>query len=314
MKKILLLFFLLFNIHSAICHSKQSTSIPRNVLQPYILEEFFSGYEIEVADNTLGISIILSEEEEQSMKGKLAGMYSPEVKESLIESIDKLGSNSAPYSTLDFGKEVYSRDNPFFSIQKGQLAYAVGTDPKLSKITDIVIVYKSADGNSFLIQIIDERLKGIARRLSDMGVDKKETAMLIAEKEGIDAGVIKNKELTPYQIDLLSIMEEIELTDESYIYYVSVPKHALDILSAEEYYSIAKDLEKQLGDYIRPMNFFKKKEAEIFELKIEYVYKDSKSGEEFIKYVFNPFTGQCEIIPISKDYIEKFRKASDIPD
>lgn len=305
MKKITLIIIMIVNAIASYCQTKD-VSILKNKVKEYLLKEYFSKCETTVDGNNLVISLEIDDVAKKSILEKLKGIYESNVKKKMIDSLDEMGLNSEPYEDIEFGKDLYGVDNPLFSIQKGWLTYLVATNPNFKGFADVFILYTDTKGTTLYNQTINVRLKEIAKQLSDTNMAEKEIAMLIAEKIGLDAGVIKNKEMTPYKLDFMTTMEDIEITDNSYIYYVSIPKYMVNTLSVSDYNNIKKDLDRSLGDYTNAMNFFDKKGAEAFGLKIIYVYQSSNDNEPFIKYVYNPYTNSCDIVPFSQDIIEKF--------
>lgn len=286
------------------CQMKD-VSVLNNQVKEYLIDGYFKKCKTQIKDNELSISILLDETTKQSIRENLERVYGS-IQNITVDNMDKMGLNSEVYNKIEFGKDLYGIDNPLFSIQKGLITYLVATNPNFKGLADVHISYLDENGATIFDQTINGRLKDIAVQLSNMHMTEKEIAMLIAEKIGLDAGVLMNKNMTPYQIDLICTMENIEISDSSYIYYCSIPRYTTKILSMNDYNVIKNNLENELGHYVQSMNFFDKKGADKFDLKIIYVYIDSQNEEELIKYIFNPYTLNCDMIPISKEIVDIF--------
>lgn len=308
MKRCVLIMVMMVCAIAAYCQTEQTDENNRlkSAVQEVLLKDCFNDCRLENYADCLWITLILSDKNEQLLLDKLSKINSTDIKKDAIEFLDEYGLNSDVYSGIEFGKEIYGADNPFFSIQKGMLAYEVATNPLFSKYTDVNILYLSETGASALEQSIDEKLKGIVRELVGMGIGKHDVAMLVADKSGLDAGVIKNQKMTPYQLDSMMTMEKIEITDNEYIYHVSAPRFAMYMMSPADLNDVGSTLERALGYYIEPIGFFKQKGAEKFGLEIVYVYQASDDGEPLVKYIFNPYIKKCAVVPQSMDIIKKF--------
>lgn len=307
MKKGILIIMMIVCAITSYCQTKD-VAILNNKIKEYVLDEYFGKCETRVDGKEIIITLVIDEAAKESIIEKLKGIYGSGVKQKMIDSLDEMGLNSEPYDNIEFGKDLYGVDNPLFSIQKGWITYLVANNAKFKEFEHVHIYYKDESGATLYNQSINENLKDIAKQLSEMNMTEKGIAMLIAEKLGLDAGVIKNKEMTPYQLDFISTMENIEITDYSYIYFVSIPRYMANMLSVEDYNNMKKDLENMLGNQARSMNFFDKRGADKFGLELVYVYIDSYNAEELIKFVFNPYTLDCKMIPISSEIAEKFSK------
>lgn len=79
-----------------------------------------------------------------------------------------------------------------------------------------------------------------------------------------------------------------------------------NMLSVDDYKNMKLDFENMLGNQARSMNFFDKMGAYKFRLELVYVYIDSYNAEELIQFVFNPYSLDCKMIPISKEIAKKF--------
>lgn len=298
MKRCVLIMVMMVCAIAAYCHTEQTDENNRlkSAVQEVLLKDCFNDCRLENYADCLWITLTLSEANEQLLLDKLSKINSTDIKKDAIEFLDEYGLNSDVYSGIEFGKNVYDVDNPFFSIQKGMLAYEVATNPLFSKYTNVNILYLSEARTSALCHFINERLKDVVLQLVGMGIGKHDVAMLVADKSGLDAGVIKNLEMTPYKIDSMMTMEKIEKTDNEYIYHVAVPRFAMYMMSPADLNDVGASLEHALGDYVESIGFFKKKGAEKFGLEIVYVYQASDDGEPLIKYIFNPYIKKCAVV------------------
>lgn len=167
-----------------------------------------------------------------------------------------------------------------------------------NNINEILIFY-TYNGAIMHKQEISSKLIDIAHQLKIKKISYGQISKLIAEKTILDAGVLMNKKLVPYEIDFTATMSNIEITDNAYIYQISVAPFVGMFMTESDYQTIRNALEEQLGAYVEGVPFFKMAGSELFETEIQYLYSIAGNDNVLVKYSFNPYSRKCmaELMP-----------------
>lgn len=291
---------LIINLLLAICFACGSYAAADTGEPPCF--KYFS-FKILSTNNQMQIDAILQLDEEGFQE--LVALYpSLNDNKTIQKLLDTKLIDAATLSTL--GRDVRGVDNPLFSMCRGYLAVWLAFEKEYTGSNDVKIKYYLPKGECIQTQTISKDLLDSVRKLYDDGFSRDEIERLVVMKSAMDAGVYKDRERIPYELDYVSTMVKINISDTEYSYFCEIPDFVFDILSAEDLEELRDTMCDTLRDYISATSFMRLKGSEYFDFKLKYTYvSDNDNDDEFLSIVYYPLTDKRELIPLSPSVKQK---------